>query len=65
MNTFNNIDIENTNVDGAAMIKITLGSETVLLTLEDAQAVSECITNMINLGASMDHIDSVFDNWGT
>jgi hypothetical protein len=64
MNTLANIDIKNTTVDGTEMVEITLGSETLMLTPEEAATLIERITDMADLSAFAAHIDVVIDNWG-
>jgi hypothetical protein len=64
MSDLDKIDIDHTTVDGVDMVKITVGDETLMLTLQEARAVSECIENMANYGSAVDHINAVFDNWG-
>lgn len=57
--------IEPIKEDGVDKVKVTLGSETRVLSLEEAFTYGEALTGAASLPGELAHINSVFENWGS
>lgn len=58
------LTLDNETVDGANMVRITLGTESILVSTGYAYQIAAAIRNTADLPAAMEHIDAVFDGWG-
>ena len=56
--------IDNETVDGENKVRITLGAETILFTVEHAYRISDCIRYLADLPATLAHINDIFDQAG-
>ena len=53
------------NVDGVDMVHIKVGKEELWFTIEEAYGFTEYIENVAGQVEFEQHVDDVFDNWGT
>jgi hypothetical protein len=56
--------IDNETVDGENKVRITLGSETILLDIEQACGLAEGIRYLVEWPATRAHINDIFDQAG-
>lgn len=63
----NNVSLTSINeiVDGENMIRISMGTESMLVSVAYARQIAEYIKNTANLTEELKHIDNVFDNWNS
>lgn len=65
MADISSFNVENIKENGVDMVTITLGSETLTLTIEQAYGIAQVMENAAGLPASLEHIDAVFEGWGS
>ena len=65
MAEFKDVKFTNETIDGANMVKIVVGTETLMLTIEQAFGFAEIVQNCAELPGALNHIDSVFEGWGS
>lgn len=55
--------VENIVENGVNMVTVSIGKETVKLTIEQAGKFATIMENAASMPASLAHIDNVFDLW--
>ena len=63
MAEFKDVQFDNVEVDGVNMVKIAVGTETLMLTIDQAFGFANIVQNCAELPGALNHIDAVFDNW--
>ena len=64
MAEFKDVQVDNVEVDGTNMVKIVVGAETLMLTIEQAFGFANIVRICAELPGALNHIDAVFDSWG-
>ena len=56
--------VDNIKENGVDMVTVSIGKETLTLTIDQAYGFAQIMETAASLPAALNHIDNVFEGWG-